>query len=172
MLQRLQAFLVAKYMASLSVQQTRKACVCSSVLLPAATCNFQRKGVISLWKTAAGLSETHQRKTEWFHMGIAICLKCVLTCCSTTPFPWFPRLANGGALAGVSLSLPCLLWPLSSIPSLWWSSVIICRWVVLQLLLHLSLASVICHMSHSHCNSADCRLLRGIKIACCCNVEH
>lgn len=46
-------------------------------------------------------------------MGITICLKSVPTCCSTTPLTGFLRLADGGALAGVALNLPGLLFPLS-----------------------------------------------------------
>lgn len=97
MSQCLQASLIAKYMDSLSVQKMRKACGCISIPLPATTCNFQHEGVISIRKTAMGLSETYQRKMDWFHMRVAICLKQKQTCC-TERFTWFLKLADGSTL--------------------------------------------------------------------------
>lgn len=104
MSQCLQASLIAKSMDSLSVQKMRKVCGCISIPLPATTCNFQHEGVISIRKTAMRLSETYQRKMDWFHMRVAICLKQKQTCC-TERFTWFLKLADGSTPVGVPLNL-------------------------------------------------------------------
>lgn len=165
MSQCLQASLIAKYMDSLSVQKMRKACGCISIPLPATTCNFQHEGVISIRKTAMGLSETYQRKMDWFHMRVAICLKQKQTCC-TERFTWFLKLADGSSPAGVPLNLQCYF--LTLLFCLYGGLLFLFAGRFLQLLLCLSLAPPVISYTVTKILQTIvlyCRLLWGIKIA-------
>lgn len=164
MSQCLQASLIAKYMDSLSVQKMRKACGCISIPLPATTCNFQHEGVISIRKTAMGLSETYQRKMDWFHEGRHL---------SETEADLLhreiylvPKAGRWKYPAGVPLNLQCYF--LTLLFCLYGGLLLLFAGRFLQLLLCLSLAPPVISYTVTKILQTIvlyCRLLWGIKIA-------